>query len=64
MNFQNLMDTKIIWFLKNFNNSNSNQPLIKKFIDDVNLEIQYQYKNSNDMIVHYLDNYKYIPLWV
>lgn len=49
---------------KNFNDSNSNKPLIKKFIDDVNLEIQYQYKNSNDMIVHYLDNYKYIPLWV
>lgn len=50
--------------LKNFNNSESKKSLIKKFIDDINLEIQYQYKNRNEMIVHYLDNYKYIPLWV
>lgn len=49
---------------KNFNNSDSKKSLINKFIDDVNLEIQYQYKNSNEMIIHYLDNYKYIPLWV
>lgn len=49
---------------KNFNNSNSKNPLIKKFINDINLEIEYQYKNSNKMIVHYLDNYQYIPLWV
>ena len=48
----------------NFNNSNSKKSLIKKFIKDVNLEIQYQYKNSNEMIIHYLDNYNYIPLWV
>lgn len=49
---------------ENFNNSDSKKSLINKFIDDVNLEIQYQYKNSNEMIIHYLDNYKYIPLWV
>lgn len=48
----------------NFCNSNSKQFLIKKFIKDINLEIDYQYKNSNEMIIHYLDNYKYIPLWV
>ena len=49
---------------KNFNNSNSKKSLIEKFIKDVNLEIQYQYKNSNEMIIHYLDNYNYVPLWV
>ncbi len=48
----------------NFCNSNSKQFLIEKFIKDINLEIDYQYKNSNEMIIHYLDNYKYIPLWV
>lgn len=50
--------------LRNFNDSNSKKSLIQKFIDDVNQEIQYQYKNSNQMIIHYLDNYNYIPLWV
>ncbi len=49
---------------QNFSNSNSKIPLVEKFINDINLEIQYQYKNSNKMITHYLDNYKYIPLWV
>lgn len=48
----------------NLNNSDTKKSLIKKFIDDVNLEIQYQYKNSNKMIIHYIDNYHYIPLWV
>ena len=46
---------------KNFNNSNSKIPLIEKFINDINLEIDYQYKSSNKMIVHYLNTYKYIP---
>lgn len=50
--------------LENFNTSKSKIPLIEKFINDVNLEIEYQYKSSNKMIVHYLDKYKYIPLWV
>lgn len=49
---------------ENFNDSNSKKSLIEKFIKDVNLEIQYQYKNSNEMIIHYLDNYGYVPLWV
>lgn len=49
---------------KNFNNSNSKKSLIQKFIEDINLEIKYQYKNSNEMIIHYINNYKYIPLWV
>ncbi len=48
----------------NFNNLNSKIPLIEKFIKDVSLEIEYQYKNSNEMIIHYLDNYNYVPLWV
>ena len=50
--------------LENFNNSNLNTPQIQKFINDINLEIQYQYRSSNKMIVHYLDNYNHIPLWV
>lgn len=49
---------------QNFNNINSNISLIEKFINDINLEIDYQYKSSNKMIVHYLDTYKNIPLWV
>ena len=49
---------------KNFNNSNSKIPLIEKFINDINLEIDYQYKSSNKMIMHYFNTYKYIPLWV
>ena len=48
----------------NFNNLNFKNNLIDKFINDVNLEIQYQYKNSNEMIVHYIDKYNYVPLWV
>lgn len=47
-----------------FNNSNKNKELILKFINDINLEISHQYKNANKMIMHYLDTYKYIPLWV
>lgn len=50
--------------LKNFNDSKLKKSLIQKFINDINLEIQYQYKNSNEMIIHYLDKYSYIPLWV
>ena len=49
---------------KNFNNIKSNQYIIEKFINDINLEIKYQYKSSNKMIIHYLDTYKNIPLWV
>ncbi len=48
----------------NFCYLNFKSNYVKKFIKDVNLEIQYQYKNSNEMIVHYLDNYGYIPMWV
>lgn len=48
----------------NFCDSKSKQSLIEKFIKNVDLEIEYQYKNSNEMIIHYLDNYKYVPLWV
>lgn len=49
---------------KNFNNINKNKELIDKFVNDINLEISHQYKNSNKMIKHYVDTYKYIPLWV
>ena len=49
---------------KNFNNSDSKILLVEKFISDILSEIKYQYKNSNKMIVHYWDNYHYIPLWV
>lgn len=49
---------------ENFNNLNKNKNLINKFIKDINLEIVHQYKNKNKMIVHYIDTYKYVPLWV
>lgn len=49
---------------KNFNTTKSNSKLIEKFINDINLEIEHQYKNYNKMIVHYIDKYQYIPLWV
>lgn len=48
----------------NFNYIDKNKKLINKFLKEINLEISHQYKNSNKMIVHYIDNYKYIPLWV
>ncbi len=50
--------------LENFNNIRKNKELINKFLNDINSEISHQYKNSNKMITHYLDTYKYIPLWV
>ncbi len=49
---------------ENFNYISKNKELIDKFLNDINLEISHQYKNSNKMISHYLDTYKYIPLWV
>lgn len=49
---------------QNFDNLNLKKIPIQKFINEINLEIRYQYKNSNKMIVHYLDKYNYIPLWV
>lgn len=49
---------------QNFNNLNSKKDFIEKFIKVIKLEIQYQYKNSNEMIAHYLDCYGYVPLWV
>lgn len=62
--FSKIYGHKDYLILKNFNNSNSKIPLIEKFIDDINLEIEYQYKSSNKMIVHYLSEYNYVPLWV
>ena len=50
--------------IQNFNNTNSNIPLINNFINNIKLEIEYQYKNSNKMIMHYIDIHKNIPLWV
>lgn len=49
---------------ENFNNISKNKELIDKFLNDISLEISHQYKNSNKMVIHYLDTYKYIPLWV
>ena len=62
--FSKIYGHKDYLILKNLNNSNSKIPLIEKFINDINLEIEYQYKNSNKMIVHYLSEYNYVPLWV
>lgn len=50
--------------LENFHNSTFNNSIIQKLINDINLEIQYQYKSCNPMITHYLESYSYIPLWV
>ncbi len=49
---------------ENFNNISKNKELINKFLNDINLEISHQYKNSNKMGIHYLEKYDYIPLWV
>lgn len=49
---------------ENFSNLEKNKNIINKFINDINLEISHQYKNSNKMIVHYLNKYNYVPLWV
>lgn len=48
----------------NFYYNDKNKILINNFINDINLEILYRYKNNNRMIVHYLNKYGYIPLWV
>lgn len=48
----------------NFNYINKNKEQINKFLNDINSEILHQHKNSNKMITHYLNKYKYIPLWV
>ena len=48
----------------NFNCTSRNEELIKKFINDINLEIKHQCKNGNSMLLHYIKSYKYIPLWV
>lgn len=62
--FSKLYGHKNYLVQENFNHTHPNIPRIKKFINDINLEIKFQYKNSNPMIVHYIDNYHYIPLWV
>ena len=49
---------------ENFNNTSKNKDLINKFLTNINLEISHQYKNSNKMVIHYLNKYNYIPLWV
>ena len=61
--FSKVYGHKNYLILDNFNNTKK-VFIIQKFINDIKLEIEYQYKNSNKMIKHYLDNYKYIPLWV
>lgn len=49
---------------ENFNYNKKNKEIIENLLKNINLEILHQYKNSNKMIVHYIDTYKYIPLWV
>lgn len=48
----------------NFYNNKKHQKKIEKLINDINEDVLHQYKNSNKMIVHYLDTYNYIPFWV
>lgn len=49
---------------QNFYSIEKNKNLINNFISNIKLEISYQYKNNNKMIVHYIDKYGYVPLWV
>ncbi len=49
---------------ENFNYNKKNREIIENLLKNINLEILHQYKNSNKMIVHYIDTYNYIPLWV
>lgn len=48
----------------NFDNTEVNSLKIKELITDINGNLMKQYNNSNKMICHYLDSYKYVPLWV
>lgn len=48
----------------NFDNTETNSLKIKELITDINSNMMKQYNNSNKMICHYLDTYKYVPLWV
>ena len=49
---------------QNFYSIEKNKNLINNFISNIKLEISYQYKNNNKMIVDYIDKYGYVPLWV
>ena len=48
----------------NFNLNNKNKDSIEKLIYEIKRDILHQYKNSNKMIMHYIDTYNFIPLWV
>lgn len=48
----------------NFDNIEANNSKIKELITDINVNMMKQYENGNKMLSHYLDTYKYVPLWV
>lgn len=62
--FSRLYENKYYLKEANFNNTDANLEKIQKLIGVVNTEINYQYNNKNDMIVHYKDKYNFVPLWV
>ncbi|MDD2505319.1 MAG: Abi family protein [Bacilli bacterium] len=77
LNIENYLKTRIVYefsshyghtdYLKqeNFNNVDKYKiEAIDKLINDINLDIENQKLNGKDMLVHYSNNHKYIPLWV
>lgn len=48
----------------NFDNTETNSLKIKELITNINMNMMKQYSNGNKMLMHYLDTYKYVPLWV
>ena len=51
--------------IENFNNTNDKKiKYINKLINDINLDVERQTVNKKGMLIHYKENYDYIPLWV
>lgn len=77
LNIENYLKTRVVYeFSSNYSNDNylkqenfNNIDIYKvkaidKLINDINLDIENQKANGKDMLVHYSNNHKYIPLWV
>ena len=49
---------------KNFENTQKNNIRIAKLIHDINTNMMEQLNNGNKMLNHYINKYRYVPLWV
>ena len=49
---------------ENFDNTTSNSTRITKLINDIESNKTEQLKLGNKMLNHYMNQYKYVPLWV